>query len=80
MDRFKPLNDCFGHALADKVPALAANRMREIARDTDVIARMGGDDADILLRNADAAMYAAKAEGGDCVRVFAESTVRGAAR
>lgn len=123
IDRFKPINDNYGHAVGDKVLALLAQRMRQIVRDGDLVARMGGDefavlqyrveglesamglanrildgvaedmeieshqlqvgasigialyptagaDADELLRSADAAMYAAKVSGRDCVRVF----------
>jgi diguanylate cyclase (GGDEF)-like protein len=123
LDGFKPINDRYGHSVGDKVLALVASRMREIARDVDVVARMGGDefailqyqvtradaaqglahrilegvgqvmeieshrlrvgasigialypaaglDADALVRSADVAMYAAKASGRDCVRVF----------
>ncbi|MBC7682743.1 MAG: GGDEF domain-containing protein, partial [Ferruginibacter sp.] len=118
-----PINDHYGHAIGDKVLAQAADRLRNVARDGDVVARMGGDefavlqsrvehpgqalglayrllhgigqdmqidshrlevgasigvamypsagnDADTLLRNADVALYAAKAQGRDCVRVF----------
>lgn len=123
IDRFKPVNDCYGHAIGDKVLALLAERMRRIVRDGDMVARMGGDEfavlqvrvdhpncalglaqrllagisqpmeieshplqvgasigiamypaagsgGDTLMRNADAAMYAAKAAGRDCVRLF----------
>ena len=123
LDRFKPINDQFGHAVGDKVLSLVAERMRQAVRSADVIARLGGDefallqysversdsaeglaqrllqsltlplqveslelqigvsigiahfrsggnDADTLLRNADAAMYEAKASGGNCVRVY----------
>ncbi|WP_349741548.1 PAS-domain containing protein [Roseateles cavernae] len=125
LDGFKPINDRYGHAVGDKMLALAAERMRQIARDGDVVARMGGDefailqygvdaadrglglarrilegvaqpadietlqlqvgasvgialypgagaDPDTLLRNADSAMYGAKAQGGQRVRVFGE--------
>ena len=123
LDGFKPINDQFGHVIGDKVLALIAARMREIARDVDVVARMGGDefavlqygvdridkalglanrilegvnlpvkieslglqlgssigicwcpsageDPDTLLRNADAAMYLAKAGGRNRVCVY----------
>ncbi len=48
IDRFKPINDHYGHAIGDKVLALIAERMRTVARDGDVVARMGGDEFAVL--------------------------------
>ncbi len=126
LDRFKPVNDEYGHLIGDKALTLIADRIRQLARDIDVVARMGGDEfailqyrvenadqaiglarrilegvarqieivpyrievgasigialnqgirrsPDELLRQADLAMYAAKAAGRDCVRVFEEN-------
>lgn len=50
LDGFKPVNDRFGHAVGDQLLALIAERMRKVARDTDVVARMGGDEFAILQR------------------------------
>lgn len=44
LDRFKPINDRFGHAVGDAVLAVVAERLRATARSTDVIARLGGDE------------------------------------
>ena len=48
LDSFKPINDRHGHLAGDQVLAQAAARMRRIARDEDVVARIGGDEFAIL--------------------------------
>jgi diguanylate cyclase (GGDEF)-like protein len=53
IDRFKPINDRCGHAVGDKVLAVLAERMRLIARDVDVVARMGGDEFAVLQYQVD---------------------------
>jgi len=123
LDRFKNVNDSYGHAVGDRLLELLAPRLQASLRSSDVVARLGGDefavlcqdpsgsvDADAiltrlltawatepvqvgdrrlyasasvgvavaldedtpetLLRNADTAMYEAKAAGGSCWRAF----------
>ena len=48
LDGFKPVNDERGHAVGDQVLASVAKRMLGVARDTDFVARMGGDEFAIL--------------------------------
>ena len=48
LDGFKQINDEHGHAVGDKVLGIVAQRMRRIARELDVVARMGGDEFAIL--------------------------------
>ncbi|THD48420.1 MAG: EAL domain-containing protein [Bradyrhizobium sp.] len=43
-DRFKNINDTFGHHAGDLVLKQAAERMRKAARDCDTLARVGGDE------------------------------------
>lgn len=130
IDEFKPVNDRFGHAIGDKVLALAAGKMRLAVGGAGIVGRMGGDefailqhrvpdaeaalelgrrvllalreplevethvlrldaslgiaihpdagtDADVLIRNADIAMYAAKKDrrgGASGMQVFGMPT------
>jgi diguanylate cyclase (GGDEF)-like protein/PAS domain S-box-containing protein len=123
IDSFKTVNDSLGHSLGDELLRAVAVRLRRALRDSDRVARIGGDefvlllpgshgvagaervaskvmaafvepfdiggtilfqtpsigislypgdgeDAETLIRNADAAMYAAKAAGRNCFRFY----------
>ena len=51
LDRFKEVNDIFGHGAGDELLIAVADRLRDLVRDTDDIARMGGDEFAIVLPN-----------------------------
>ncbi len=51
MDRFKAINDTYGHRAGDEALKLAARIMIDALREDDVIARTGGDEFTILLKN-----------------------------
>jgi diguanylate cyclase (GGDEF)-like protein/PAS domain S-box-containing protein len=122
LDQFKFINDTYGHALGDSLLQSMADRLRASVRDSDTVARQGGDEfvlllegynaadlagvvqrvhagiampwqagrrefhitssigvavyprdgrsAEVLLRNADAAMYKAKENGRNAVQFF----------
>ena len=48
-DRFKDINDTYGHAAGDVVLITVAARIRALLRENDVVARLGGDEFAILL-------------------------------
>ena len=44
LDRFKGVNDTYGHKTGDEVLVAVAAALRERLRETDVVARLGGDE------------------------------------
>ncbi len=51
LDRFKPINDKFGHAAGDVVLRELAMRLRQQIRPGDIVARLGGDEFAILVKD-----------------------------
>lgn len=49
LDNFKQINDSYGHAVGDKVIIEVARRLREVAREQDVTARISGDEFALIL-------------------------------
>ncbi len=51
LDRFKPINDTYGHMVGDQLLWEVSKRLTSHVRETDMVARLGGDEFTIILPN-----------------------------
>jgi diguanylate cyclase (GGDEF)-like protein/PAS domain S-box-containing protein len=70
LDRFKSINDTRGHHVGDQVLVAAADRLRESSRDTDLVARVGGDEF-VMVLESNEPRRAASLVSGKILQAFA---------
>lgn len=51
LDKFKPINDTYGHAVGDLVLLEVTNRFKQVMREADTLSRLGGDEFFVLAKN-----------------------------
>jgi diguanylate cyclase (GGDEF)-like protein len=73
LDRFKSINDRFGHAVGDRVLQIFAETAKDALRPCDLIGRLGGEEFAALLPNANLDKAVALAE--QIRSAFAQATV-----
>ncbi len=61
LDRFKPINDLYGHETGDRVLQEVGRRLAQCTRNEDLVGRLGGDEFVIVLAHLDASRYRAGA-------------------
>ncbi len=70
LNKFKQVNDTYGHEAGDTVLIAVAQRIRKLMRSTDTLARLGGDEFAVIMRTDDRARVTGVAQA--IVHVVAE--------
>jgi len=60
LDRFKSVNDRYGHAAGDRLLAAAGDRLRGTARKGDAVGRVGGDEFIVICPRVESSAQAVK--------------------
>lgn len=60
LDRFKPINDLYGHEAGDAVLREVARRLRQCTRQQDIVGRLGGDEFVVVLPRIEGADHVAR--------------------
>ncbi len=79
LDRFKGLNDSYGHNFGDEILKVVARRLEACVRESDTVCRRGGDEFMILLTEIESRRDAAQVAEKVLAAVSAEHDVDGRA-
>lgn len=76
LDNFKPVNDIYGHDAGDALLTEVSTRLRHCVRETDTVARFGGDEFMVLLNELDKDMTEAAGKAALVADKISDSLAR----
>lgn len=79
LDRFKAVNDTFGHKAGDQLLVAFARTLNRLARPGDVVARLGGDEFAVIVSGKDV-RGRAEALAADVIAGFQDPVINGTIR
>jgi diguanylate cyclase (GGDEF)-like protein len=71
LDRFKDVNDSYGHQMGDELLKVVADRLKDSVQDVDVVTRLGGDEFAIL-RSGVSRSYECAQLASDIIKAVSE--------
>lgn len=77
LDKFKQINDTFGHEIGDEILKIATKRISSCLRKTDFLFRIGGDEFTIILNNLKSDEDALSIKEKICVTINRDATIKG---
>lgn len=77
LDRFKEINDTLGHATGDELLKETASRLRAVIRVSDTVARIGGDEFNVIIPDVDHPELAAEVAQKILNEIRKPFTIRG---
>ncbi|MEZ5843108.1 MAG: EAL domain-containing protein [Hyphomicrobiaceae bacterium] len=77
LDRFKEINDLYGHPIGDKLLVAVGERIRTNTRGTDTVARLGGDEFAVIQRHAGTTKAALALADRLCKEISRPYTIEG---
>lgn len=73
LDKFKAINDTYGHACGDQALTAVVEKLKAMTRKSDIVCRVGGDEFVLILKNS--TLEGAQKKFSDIIDAFKEMNI-----